>query len=234
MDTARGLFVTATDTGVGKTVLTAGLALAFEARGRRTGVMKPVQSGNLALDPLGDAMVLREWTGVRESADELNVYALETAVAPLVAARAEGRSLELEPVLRRAEELAARYELLLVEGAGGLLVPLGDDWTVADLAAALGFPLLIVARPGLGTVNHTVLTLRVARALGLDPVGVVLNGYRPDSDPSVEANPSLIESFGHVRVLGCVPWLAGELSRDRVRSTVLEHVDVDALLAALA
>jgi dethiobiotin synthetase len=193
--TGRGYFVTATDTGVGKTFVTAGLAAALRARGRDVAVFKPVQSGALVADPSGDAALL--------GAD--CVYAFRAPLAPLVAARAEGRQIELEPILERAQKLEQEHEILLVEGAGGLLVPLSDDLDVAGLAAALDLPLLVVARAGLGTVNHTLLTIEAARARGLEIAGVVLNG---DSDESTRDNPALIETRSGVSVLARIPRLA--------------------------
>ena len=225
MSAGRGLFVTATDTGVGKTVVTAGLALVLVARGHQPAVMKPVQTGNLADDPAGDTMVLERWTGLPVA----NVYAFEPPVAPLVAARAAGRAIELEPILERAEALARP---LLVEGAGGLLVPVGEGWTIADLARELGFPLLVVARAGLGTVNHTALTIRVARAEGLEPAGVVLNEHGCPPDPSWETNAGLIEELAGVPVLGRVASIEGDLTSERLREAV-ERLDLAPLLARL-
>jgi len=191
----RGYFVTATDTGVGKTFITAALATALRAHGRDVALFKPVQSGATADDPSGDAVLL--------GAD--CVYGFAASLAPLVAARAEGRTIELEPILARARELAHEHELLLVEGAGGLLVPLADKLDLADLAVALGLPLVVVARAGLGTVNHTLLTIEAARARGLELAGVVLNG---ESDESTADNATLIEAGSGVRVLAQVPRLA--------------------------
>jgi dethiobiotin synthetase len=226
---AGGLFVAGTDTGVGKTVVTAGLALALRARGYSVGLAKPVQSGALAGDPDGDAMVLKRWTGVPEAPAEIAPYAFAEPLAPLVAARLAGRTIELEAVLEHVRRLAGRYDMLLVEGAGGFLVPVGDTWTIADLAAALGLPVLIVARPGLGTVNHTMLTVLAARQLGLDPAGVVLNGHGPHVDPSRHTNAALIEQFAEVPVVGRTPWLEGEITTERLLSMVCENVDVDLL-----
>ncbi len=193
--TGRGHFVTATDTGVGKTVVTAGLATSLRARGLNVAVFKPVQSGALADDPSGDAALL--------GAD--CVYSFAAPLAPLVAARAEGETIELEPILARARELAREHEILLVEGAGGLLVPLAPGLDVAGLAAALGLPLIVVARATLGTVNHTLLTIEAARERGLDVAGVVLNG---ESDESTADNAALIEAGSGARVLAQIPWLA--------------------------
>jgi dethiobiotin synthetase len=188
-------FVTATDTGVGKTFLTAALAAALRARYRDVAVLKPVQSGAAADDPAGDAALL----------GAACVYAFAAPLAPLVAARAEGQTIELGPILERARELSRAHEILLVEGAGGLLTPLADSLDLADLAVALGLPLIIVARAGLGTVNHTLLTIEAARARRLEIAGVVLNGV---SDESTAENAALIEAGSGVRVLAQIPWLA--------------------------
>ncbi|MDX6503618.1 MAG: dethiobiotin synthetase [Gaiellaceae bacterium] len=190
----RGFFVTATGTGVGKTVVTGALARALRAQERKVAVFKPVQSGALADDPSGDAALL--------GAD--NVYAFEAALAPLVAARRAGVTIELEQILRRADRLVSVNEVVLVEGAGGLLVPLADNLLVADLARALGLPLVIVARAGLGTVNHTLLTIEAARARDLPVAAVVLNG---EVDESTDDNAELIGLFGHGPLLLRVPHL---------------------------
>jgi dethiobiotin synthetase len=228
----KGLFVTATDTGVGKTVVTAGLARAFREHGWATGVAKPVQSGNLADDPAGDAMLLRRWAGLDESPAEICPYAFRAPLAPLIAARLEGRSVELDAVVEAVHRLDARHDLVLVEGAGGLLVPVGEDWTIADLAARLALPLLVVGRAGLGTVNHTLLTLSEARRHGLEVVAVVLNGKTDDLDRSHETNAELIESFGEVAVIGEVPWIEAD-DPARLPDLVAGHIPVELLLTAL-
>jgi dethiobiotin synthetase len=225
----NGLFVTATDTGVGKTVVTAGLALALAGRGIDVAVAKPLQSGNLAADPEGDAMRLKRLAGLEDEVEEMVAYAFPEPLAPLVAARHAGVEVSPEAVVEHVRALAARHELILVEGAGGLAAPLAEAWTVAELALELELPLLVVARPGLGTVNHTVLTVSAARSAGLAVAGVVLNGAGPETDRSVETNAELIESFARVPVLGVTPWLAGELTAERLRGMILEHVDVEAL-----
>jgi dethiobiotin synthetase len=224
----RGVFVTGTDTGVGKTVVTAALCLALRRRGLDAGVVKPVQSGNRAADPDGDAMLLKRWVGLSEEPEEIAPYSFAQPLAPLVAARLEGRPLDLEEVGARMRALARRHELCLVEGAGGLVVPMGPGWTVADLAAALALPLLVVARAGLGTVNHTLLTVREARRYGLEVVGVVMNEsapIAPEDDPSLATNAELIESLGGVPVLARVPWLGEEIGRER-----LARLDLDRLV----
>jgi len=222
----NGLFVTGTDTGVGKTVVAAGIVCALRARGRSVGVAKPVQSGALTFDPDGDAMLLKRWTKVAESPGELAPFCFAAALAPSVAAELEDRRIDRAELLEYVNAVAARYEAIVVEGAGGLLVPLGDDWTIADLVRDLALPLLLVARAGLGTVNHTALTARAARGLGLEPVGVVLNGPVDDSTP---ANTRLIERIADVPVLGHLPQLDGELTGERLARAVEDTIDVDVL-----
>ena len=227
----RGFFVTATDTGVGKTVVTGALVRALSGRGYAVGVAKPVQSGNLADDPAGDAMLLRGWAGVDDDPAEICPYAFAAPLAPLVAARLEGRAVEPARILDAIQRLAGRYDVLLVEGAGGLLVPVGEDWTIADLAGWIGLPLVVVARAGLGTVNHTLLTLAAARQGGLEPAAVVLNGLRGDTDPSWRTNPELIAGFGGVPLLGTIPWL--DADAPSLPDRAAEHLVLDALLATL-
>jgi dethiobiotin synthetase len=228
----RGVFVTATDTGVGKTVVTAALARALRARGIDAGVAKPVQSGNAVDDSAGDAALLVLGAGVDDDPAAICPYAFLAPLAPLVAARLEGRTVDPQVVLERLDAVAARHDVLLVEGAGGLLVPVGEDWTIADLAAWLGLPLLVVARTGLGTVNHTLLTLAAARQRGLEPLGVVLNGASDDGDASPSTNPDLIEAFGEVAVLGTIPWLDG-LAAEALAEAVAARLDLDPVLRIL-
>ena len=227
-----GLFITATDTEVGKTIVTAGLALALRERDLIPGVMKPVQTGSLAGDPMGDAMVLTRLAGVPEDGTAINLYSFELPVAPLVAARAANATIELEPIRTRAAELSRRYRPLLVEGLGGLAVPVGEGWTMADLAKSLELPLVIVARAGLGTINHTVLTIRVAEQTGLVPAAVVLNEHGQEPDASWATNPALIEDLGGVPVIGRLPSI-DPLTPERLREAMLQHLDIGALLPEL-
>lgn len=217
----NGLFVTGTDTGVGKTVVTAAVALALRARGMDVGVVKPVQTGE------GDATVLMALAELPERLNAIAPNSFSAPLAPLVAARLEGRELALDTVARQVRRLAARHEVTIVEGVGGLLVPVGPGWTIADLAASLGLPLLVVARAALGTINHTLLTVEEARRRGLDVSGVVLNGVR---DESSATNAELIETFGGVRILAEVPWLEGEITAARLRDLDLDLVREHALV----
>jgi len=210
----RGLFVTGTDTGIGKTEVAVALVAGWRARGLDVGGMKPAQSGVSPGAPT-DADRLRDAAGGGDPAGLVCPYAFAAPLAPGVAARLEGRAISLARILEAARALAARHAALVVGGAGGLLVPLGERETYADLAVALGLPALVVARAGLGTVNHTALTCEALRARGVAIAGVVLNRPSPGGDPSEPHNPAEIERLAGVRVLASLPHLPDPAARAR-------------------
>jgi dethiobiotin synthetase len=199
------LFVTGTDTGVGKTVATAAIACALAARGRRVGVLKPAQTGVAAHQP-GDAEFVLAALGSTQPPTTACPYRFAAPAAPLVAACDERAAIDLAVIRQAYQALRQRYDVVLVEGAGGLLVPLAEGTSMADLARDLALPLVIVARPGLGTLNHTLLTLEAARARGLDVLGVILSGWRESFDLATRTNPGLLCALGHVPLLGVLPW----------------------------
>ncbi|MEK3885115.1 dethiobiotin synthase [Paenibacillus sp. PL2-23] len=223
----RGIFVTGTDTGVGKTVVTAAVAAALREKGWHAGVWKPVQSGGLMGNGMTDAECLLRWTGLDEQPEAIAPFSWEAPLAPMLAARLAGLTLTLEMVMSAGEPLAQRYETLLIEGAGGVAVPLAEDALIVDLMAKLQVPALIVARAGLGTINHTLLTAAFLRQRQIPIVGVVLNeGPAAADDPSTASNTKLIELFGGLKVLGCFPRLAGDLNRETLVRAAQETLDL--------
>ena len=203
----NGFFVTATDTGVGKTEVACALLRAARASGIDAVGMKPAQSGHTPGEP-SDAERLREASGRVEPLAALCPYTLAAPLAPAVAARLEGRKIELSRILDGARALAARHALLVVEGAGGLLVPLTERETFADLAVALALPAIVVARAGLGTVNHTALTVEALRRRGVAIAAIVLNRTGPGDDPSVPHNAGEIARLTGATVVGPLPFKA--------------------------
>jgi dethiobiotin synthetase len=216
----RGLFVTGTDTGVGKTEVSCALVAAARADGLDLGAMKPAQSGVGPGEP-GDAQRLRAAAGEVDPPELVCPYTFAAPLAPGVAARLAGVEVRLEVILEAARVLAARHAALLVEGAGGLLVPLTPRHTYADLAVALGLPVLVVARAGLGTVNHTALTVEALRARGLAVAGVVLNRTSAESDPSVPHNAAEIERLTGAKVLASLPFLRDIAARQQALRAAL-------------
>ncbi len=210
----RGLFVTGTDTGVGKTEVACALVRGWRARGLDVGAMKPAQSGH-DVGERSDAERLAEAAGGGDPMELVCPYSFGPPLAPGVAARLAGASVSMARLLEAARALAARHAALVVEGAGGLMTPLGERETFADLAVALGLPALVVARAGLGTVNHAALTCEALRRRGVEVVAVVLNRAGATDDASVPYNAAEIARLSGVRVLGPLPFEADIAGRGR-------------------
>lgn len=181
------LFLTGTDTGVGKTFATALLTRALRRAGRGTIALKPLCSGERS-----DVEILRAASDHVLTLDETNPVWLQAPAAPLVAAQLERRTLSLDPLQQWFRGLSAKHPSLLVEGAGGWLVPITDTGTIADLAARLGLPVLVVVANRLGCVNHTLLTLESIRARGLHCPGIILNHVVPPADAAQRTNADLL------------------------------------------
>jgi dethiobiotin synthetase len=210
----RGLFVTATDTGIGKTEVACAIVRGLRARGVDVGAMKPAQSGEAPGIP-SDADRLRAAAGDLDEPALVCPYRFAAPLAPAVAARLEGSTISLTHVVEVATALALRHHALVVEGAGGLLTPLTETETYADLAAALGLPALVVARAGLGTVNHTALTCEALRRRGVAVRGIVLNRPSDTYDQSEPYNPAEIERLTGAPVLASLPHTPDIALRER-------------------
>jgi dethiobiotin synthetase len=169
-----GVFITGTDTGVGKTFVTCALARGLRAAGIDVGVMKPVETGVPAAGP-EDARALIAAASVTDPIEQVCPLQFDLPAAPEASARFAGQPADLAPILDAWQILSARHEFMLVEGAGGLLVPFDAETNMADLAARLGLPVLVVARASLGTINHTLLTLEACAQRGLEVLGVVVS-----------------------------------------------------------
>ncbi len=198
----RGCFVTGTDTGAGKTVVAAAIVAALRARGERVAAFKPVVTGLDEPDAGGwpaDHELLAAAAGL--AAAEVTSATFGPAVSPHLAAELAGRTLELGALVDAAGAAVARADAqaLVVEGVGGLLVPFGD-FDVRDLAVALGLSLVIAARPGLGTINHSLLTIEAARAAGLDVRAVVLTPWPRRPSVMESSNRATIAARGGVEV----------------------------------
>jgi len=200
----RGLFVTGTDTGVGKTVLSAALVAALAAAGERVRAFKPVVTGledTAGADGEGwpaDHVLLGMAAGM--APEEVSPLRFGPAVSPHLAAELAGEAIEPERLLTAARESARDGETLIAEGVGGLLVPLSEGHSVRDLALALDLPVVIAARPGLGTINHTLLTLEAARAVGLDVRAVVLTPWPHKPTVLERSNRETLARVGEVEV----------------------------------
>lgn len=195
---ANGLFITGTDTGVGKTIVAATLARLLKIRGCNVGVMKPVTSGCLEKDGRRiseDCELLRWAAGLDTEEPDSAPYLLAAPLAPSVAAEQEGVRIDFDRIGACYKRLADRYEFVIVEGAGGLMVPISGGMLIADLVRHLNLPLLVVTRPNLGTINHTFLTTYAAGQLGLSTKGIIINNYPQEPGPAEAYAPHLLDSL---------------------------------------
>ncbi len=232
----RSFLITGTDTGIGKTTVGCAIAAGLAARGLRVGVSKPVETGCAEgvageLVP-SDAVRLRYFAASTEALDTICPYRFRAPLAPFVAARREGRSVDLVLLEEIIAGCCSRHDVTLVEGAGGLLVPLTGRKTFADLAAQCGLPLLVVVGNRLGALNHAQLTIDWARRGGLEVAGYVVNALSDGSDAATESNAeSLRELLGPP--LGELPWLGPiecrEADRRRLAQMASERLDLGAL-----
>ena len=199
---AQGIFITGTGTEIGKTVIAGGLAASLKQSGMNVGVMKPIGTGDTA-----DAQFLKYAAQVDDELSVINPIYLRHPLAPSVAARIENREIDLSCIGTAFAALQQRYDFVIVEGVGGIAVPIRDDFLVVHLIHKLELPVLIVAEAGLGTLNHTLLTVAFARQFNLQVVGIVLNRRSSETAGIAEAtNPVEIEKLTGIPVIGTVPY----------------------------
>jgi dethiobiotin synthetase len=199
----RGVFVTGTDTEVGKTVVACTIAATLASHGERVATFKPAVTGlSESAGTAPDHELLRWSAGSAQAAEAVAPYRFGPAVSPHLAAELVGIEIAPSHLVAGAESAAANADALVVEGVGGLLVPLHDSYLVRDFATELGLPVVIAARPGLGTINHTLMTVECARSAGLYVAAVVLTPWSRFPSPMERSNRSTIELLGDVETFG--------------------------------
>ncbi len=204
----RAYFVTGTDTGVGKTFITAGLAGHYATQGHSVGVMKPIETGHEGPGWPEDALKLHHAAQNDDEQDMVVPYIFQPPVSPWAATKMSGRVIDFSAIIQKATDIMARHQITFIEGAGGLAVPIDETLTMADIPRQLQIPLIIVSRSGLGTINHTVLTVEYAKSRGVDVAGIVMNQHSQElmkRDPSCWHNPAIIEKMTNVPIIGVVP-----------------------------
>lgn len=226
----KGIFITGTDTGVGKTFVAAGIIKAIRGKGINICPMKPVETGckikNGKLAP-ADAIKLLRASGMEESLDIVNPYRFRQPLAPAVAAENEGLVIKKGKIISAYNRLLKSYDFIVIEGAGGIMTPVYKKYLCLDMIKDLALPLIIVSRPGLGTINHTLLTIEAARSRRINVYGVIINhASMAGKDLSEKSNPEIIESIGKVPVLGIIPYLKNTalLSSQLVFHSIAEKI----------
>jgi dethiobiotin synthetase len=240
----KGFFITGTDTGVGKTVITAALIQAIGLLGLKVCGMKPIETGCLKSESRvesselrikdrvlipSDGMFLKKTAGMDDPIDLVTPIRLENPLAPLPASEIEDIPVDIEKIKRAYTELSKKYEVIVVEGIGGLLVPIKRDYFVLNLARDFGLPIIVVSRPGLGTINHTLLTVNYAIKEGLTVAGIIINySQPPEGTPAEETNPEVIKQISPVPIIGIFPYLENKegtnISEAAVKNLDLERI----------
>lgn len=204
------LFVTGTDTDVGKTIVTAALARHFRRKGLKIGVMKPIETGVADVTRLGPDGALLRWASESQDPDELiSPYRFQRPLAPCQAAELENRLIDIELLVQSLNTLRSGKDLVLVEGAGGLMVPIRGGFVMADLARQMDLPLLVITHPRLGTLNHTLLTTFAARSMGLELSGFIINNMPAEPGEAEREAPHLLAALASADLLGVLPGLSG-------------------------
>lgn len=222
---SKGWFVTGTDTRIGKTLVSCMITQALVRRGYNVGVMKPVSAGGRE-----DAKDLIMASGVADDLDLVNPVALPEPLSPNLAAERSSTSIDTERILEDYKELTHNHEFMIVEGAGGLLVPLSDECLIADLVQQIGLSLIIVSRTSLGTINHTLLTIEAARSRQIDIAGVIYNQVTSTGDGLAEScSPEIISRISGVSMLGTVPNITNQSDLGEIAE---KHLDLSMILRA--
>lgn len=228
----KGFFITATDTGVGKTIIAGAVTKALIFLGLKTAVMKPIETGctrdNTMLMP-SDGLFLKNISGMNETINIVTPCMYEQPLAPLAASEIEGRAVDLTGIFEAYDKLSSTYDAMVVEGVGGLYVPILKDYFVSDLAKQMKLPLIIVARPTLGTINHTLLTIHYALSKGIDIAGIVLNhSSEPEANIAEETNQQTLQGVTEVPIIGVFPFVQ-DFDKETIDRTAIKSLEMSIL-----
>ncbi len=239
---SKGIFITGTDTGVGKTIVSAAIIRALIKKGIKVGAMKPVETGCTEKRGKGqktlipsDGMFLRETAEMDDSIDLVTPIRFEFPLAPMVAAELEKRPVDLDKIFSAYGALSKKYDFMVVEGVGGLLVPINkrqEAYFVIDLIKDLEFPVIVVARPTLGTINHTLLTVNYALKEGINVLGVIINSHNPPEDSLAEkTNPDMLRKLCPVPVIGMLPYIS-DVTKDNIEDVAMKCISIESIWQA--
>ena len=224
------IFITGTDINVGKTFITAALAALMQSLGYKTGVYKPFQCGAIEKNGFMMAPDLAYVKQIDAFVDTASTYLMKTLSAPALAAETENIYIDLNNIIRDYTALNNKCELVITEGVGGLCVPINPSFLMSDLIKYLNLPLIIVAKPDLGTINHTLLTINQANQKGLNVRGVIINKYPQGTDNiSIRTVPRLIEEYSDAKVIGIIKNIENIqfLAPSAMIDIILNSVDVE-------
>jgi dethiobiotin synthetase len=228
----KGFFITGTDTGVGKTIIAGALIKVLFHLGVKTGAMKPVETGCIREGEIlmpADGMFLKQMAQMQESVTQVSPCCFESPLAPLAAAELEKKSVSVVAIKKAFYHLYNNYDAVVVEGIGGLMVPLEANYFVLDLAKEIGLPLIVVTKPGLGAVNQVMLTVNYALKEGLQVAGIIINySLPPENSLAEETNPQLLKQICPVPLIGIFPYLKNR-DENVLERTAQKNLDLEVI-----
>lgn len=227
----KSFFITGTDTDVGKTVITAGLARAISDMNINIGVMKPFAAAEQQSSSgfqSEDTEILSKAARVSEPEEVLTPQFFPIAASPYTASQTLGLKVDVDIVKEKYQELKDAHDMLLVEGMGGIMTPILEDYFVADLIKEMDLPAIIIIRSKVGTINHTLMTHKICKDYKIPIAGIIINNFDPEGYPSSELKRD-IENLTKVKVLGTIPKLSS-LNADDVSKQIQNNLDLDKLL----
>jgi len=192
----KAFFVTATDTGIGKTFITAGLGFAAQSKGFKVGMSKPISCGGIE-----DAEFYKNKLKLKDSIDDINPVKFKQPLSPYAAMKTEKNKIDVAGIKRSIKDLIKDRDIVLVEGLGGAAAPVKRNYYVADLIRDLKMPCIVIARAGLGTINHTLMTINELKKRKIRIAGIIMNGYN-GKEISQRSNAQVIEELSGIRVVG--------------------------------
>ena len=229
----KSYFITATDTGVGKTTITAALAASIKKSGIDVGIMKPVATGILQKTGFksSDVSILYNAAKVTDPENEVNPIFMPLPVSPYDASKILDLKFDKKIIFEQFAKLKNKHEMMLVEGIGGILTPLTRDYFVADLIKDLGLETIIVTRSTLGTLNHTMMTIKTCRDYKIPVKGILVNNYDENGGPAEKNSPTTIHEITGVPILGVLPFIRDYENLEEMISRVEKNIDLKSLIS---
>jgi dethiobiotin synthetase len=229
----KGLFITATDTGVGKTIIGAALASTIRRSGVDVGVMKPFACADKVFSrkyKSEDVALLAKAAQVTDPDEQINPFFYPIPTAPFVASKLNLKNkVNISCALKLYHKLCAKHDFMIVEGIGGVMVPLTRKKYIVNFAKSLGLSTIIVSSSKLGTINHTLLTIKVCKGFGLNPIGIIINGIEENESLVKDKVVEAIEELSDVKILGVIPFLKNP-KLSKMRRAIERNLDINEIL----
>ena len=229
----KSYFVTGTDTGVGKTAITAGIAGSLHKLGVNVGVMKPIATGypQKAGYKSSDVAILAEAAGIKDPEDLINPVFLPIPTSPYDASKLLSVPIDMPLILTKFKKLLSLHDVVLIEGIGGIMTPITKKFFVADMINAMAIETIIVTRATLGTLNHTVMTCMICKDYGIKINGLVINNFDEKGTPAEKSAPATLYELTGINIVGIIPFIKDLDQIDKMIEMVSKKIDVKSLIS---